>query len=165
MDRWKERITNVETALKQQRLDAYRIAAELVAVHEDPDFLGSELIAGDHNKAIKYLDAYAVRLFVIVPENRSPYLDIAAVLREYPKKADWSKGDLSAMYDSILDREADKKEASPARQRRSVTLAQYEELQAKCKALQAENTKLHRRIAELQDQITSLRKDTDLVFA
>ena len=157
MDQWKQRIQNVEKALQRQRMNAHQVATDLVAVHDDPEFLASETIQGDHDKAIEYLETFAVKLFVIVPQGRSPYLDLAAMLREFPNKRDWSDGDLSKMYDAMLEKTTVQEDPAPARKRQSVTRAQYEELQTEVERLRYENTQLHKRVAELQTELHEMR--------
>lgn len=153
MDQWKQKILNVEKALQRQRIDAFNIAIELTAIHDDPEFLASADIAGDHEKAIEYLDSFAVKLFVIVPDNRSPYLDLAAMLREHPNKAGWKDGDLSVMYEAVLSRSVDKADPSPTKTRNTVTRSMYEELLSEVEQLRYENTQLHKRVAELQEAL------------
>lgn len=150
MDSWKQQIISVENLLKKQRVEAFSVATALVAVHEDPEFLASPTIDGDQEKAIEYLDTFAVQLFVIPPAGRSPYLDLAAMLTMYPKKWMWEKADLTTMYEQVLDGGPEREEPSPTGKRRTVTLKMYDDLMAELVRLRAENDMLKARIAGLE---------------
>jgi len=149
---WKQRILEINTLLTTQRTCAFRVARQLKAVHDDPEFLASDEVAGDELRAIAYLDRFAVALFVVIPEERSPYLDLAAMLATNPKEEAWADGDLSAMYQAVLDREseraADRPEASASRPSYK---AKYEEAMESLRQAEA-------RIRQLETELELYRR-------
>lgn len=159
MELWRQKLQNVQRALQRQRVNAFKVASDLVAIHGDPKFLASEEIGGDDAKAIVYLDIFAAKLFVIVPnKTRHPYCDLASMLEIFPKETAWKTGDLSEMFRAVLDREPEKEDPSPAKPRRTVTRAQHETLEKEVEKLRRENTQLHQRVAELQNELLNLRE-------
>lgn len=153
---WKERLLAVKKELTKLNRSAYQIAVDLTAVYDDPEFL-SEM--GSEEAAVEALDAYAAQLFVILPEERSPFHDLRNLLVAYPERKDWEDGRLSEMYDRMLADQAARNEAAARGVQRpkwkqlcEEALQQIAELKAENAELKAENRVLRNQLSEVASQ-------------
>lgn len=172
---WKGLLLEVDALLKDWRRYAYQIAVKLTAVWEESEFLADPSWR-DEAEAVKVLDRRAEQLFVIVPGNRSPFHDLRAMLARFPDQKRWEHGNLSEMYDAVLAAGAEPVPAT--RKRRSVTVAEFDNLQDQCErlrkkgaVLESEKNRAERlgreleearvRIAELERENAELRRLLD----
>lgn len=161
--RWKQRLLAVDEMLDHRAALAHQVAAELVAVYEDPEFLADPAIGGDDNRAIECLDAYAARLFVIPDPARHPFCDLRAMLAMSPDPCQWTAEGLPRLFQSVLEKEQQRQREPAAAPRQTVKLAEFREAQQKIRRLQeeadqarAEAIVLKGRAAELEGLRTEL---------
>ncbi len=153
---YKTRLIGVDELLRNANANAHRVATELVAVYDDPEFLADPTV-GNEEKAIALLDDYARRLFVILPEERSPFLDLRAMLAMYPKSSEWKAGNLSKMYDAMVVGQERHDSPSTRNVKPRVKREEYDAIverlqrtEKQCEQLRKENAALRRQIGELQ---------------
>ncbi len=145
---WKQALLEANQLLAHGRKAAFNIARLLVAVYDDAEFLGS---IGSEEEATDVLDGYAVHLFVIRPEGRSPFLDLRAMLDQFPEASQWESGDLSTMYETIVADAVKPNDEKPQPTRRTATLADIERLER-------ELSEAKYRIGELERENDALRQ-------
>ncbi|HUT94622.1 MAG TPA: hypothetical protein VMY37_34520 [Thermoguttaceae bacterium] len=158
---YKQRLIAVRNMLKTNRGSAYRVALELVGVYDDPDFLTDPAIAGDEIKAVKLLDGYAESLFVILPEDRSPFRDLAAMLKHYPEEQQWTGGKLSEMYDAMLAALAKPKEPPATNRRPPVRNAVHSAVVEKLDYTQKQLDRTKERLKQAQQRYEEVRETAE----
>ncbi len=144
---WKRTLIEADELLKEQRVRAFDVATRLCAVYDDAEareeFKTEEAL-------LSILDERASQLFLILPHGRSPFLDLRAMLATFPKQEQWAEGDLSKLYDAMLAEQAKTaSEESAPRTRRSVTVAQFEELQEQHEATEGKLAAAQAKLTEL----------------
>lgn len=165
---WKSRLGKLETLIKGSARNAFEIATELRELWNDKTFL-AEACSGKPDEAESKLSRFA--------DATGYYLnELLQMLEHFPNQADWKDGHLRHLYDETckaIAKKAQERRASstgdskggagksgdmPAPKRHRVTIAQYEALQQKYKASQAEIRRLRQEYEKLLDKIPQLAK-------
>jgi len=153
---WKSRLAKLESLLKGSANRSYEIAVELRSLWNDKTFL-AEACKGRPDEADRILSRF-------IEATHFDLNELLQMLEQFPNEADWKDGNLRRLYNETCKAIAAKRGKSggskddkgPKRHR--VTIAEYEELQRKYKASQAEIRRLRADYAKLLDKLPQLAK-------
>lgn len=152
---WKSRLGKLETLIKGSARKAFEIATELRELWNDKTFL-AEACSGKPDVADEKLSRFADATGYHLNE-------LLQMLEHFPNQADWKDGHLRHLYDETCKAIASKKKSGvsddhSAPSRRRVSLAEFEALQQKYKAAQAELRRIRADYERLLDKIPQLAK-------
>lgn len=152
---WKSRLGKLETLIKGSARKAFEIATELRELWNDKTFL-AEACSGKPDVADEKLSRFADATGYHLNE-------LLQMLEHFPNQADWKDGHIRHLYDETCKAIAGKRKSGvsddpSAPPRRRVSLAEFEALQQKYKAAQAELRRIRADYEKLLDKIPQLAK-------
>ena len=135
---------------------AFKRASLLNKVFLDRDFRLENNAVDDFGLA-KILDAYVEDLAL-------RFLELRAMLEQFPKESQWGEGKLRTMYDEVVAKSGEVQERE-VRPRHKISLAQYAALeekyhreQTRCKQLQQKVDELETELKEAQTRLRKLER-------
>jgi hypothetical protein len=139
----------------QGGVGAFKRTKLLVEVFDDRDFrLDNGNI--DDFKCAAILDTYVEDLAL-------QFFDLRAMLEVFPKRSDWEQGKLRTMHQTVQDRRPRPERA--VKPRKCATVAEVAALKDENKRLKAQLAAAQKRIKELQEENTRLRRHEDAALA
>ena len=117
---WKQLLREARAHYQKLTACCWRMTKSLVAMFDDAEFR-AEVGARDDHQTADWIDAE-------FPGLPLRFLQLRAVLAEYPRETDWKGKKLVELFEAIRD--SAEVQERPARTQRRVTLKQFEELGA-----------------------------------
>jgi len=128
-----KRLEEMQGQMGAQLFDRIQVA---VTVFEDAEFR-AQTGNVDDSRAARFLDGFFPELFF-----DHPFDDLRAILKHFPKRARWEKGDLRTMWKAVLDHQSKRPAQQTTITRRVISQAEYADLMTKYRRLERENAEL-----------------------